>query len=124
MKVVETANAPKPMGPYSQGIIANGFVFVCGSVGVDPKSGELVKGGIVEQTKQALSNVRAILEASGSSLDKVVKVSVFLSDVSYGKDMNEVYVTYFTGHRPVRSTVVAGFTNPNILIEVDAIATQ
>lgn len=124
MKDVETANAPKPLGPYTQGIVANGLVFVCGSVGVDPKTGELVKGGIVEQTRQALANVKAILEASGSSLEKVVKVTVFLSDVNFGKDMNDVYVTYFTGHRPVRSTVVVGFTSPSILIEIDAIATQ
>ncbi len=124
MKVIETPDAPKPLGPYSQGIIANGFVFVCGSVGVDPKSGQLVGGGIVEQAKQALDNMKAILQASGSSLEKTVKVTVYLKDMNHGKEMNQVYSTYFPNHKPVRSTVVVGFTREDFLIEVDAIAVQ
>lgn len=124
MKIVETPNAPKPLGPYSQGIIANGFVFVCGSVGVDPKTGQLISGGILEQTRQSLENIKAILEASGSSMDKAVKVTVYLKDVSFGKDMNQVYSTYFPNTRPVRSTVVVGFTRDDLLVEIDAIAVQ
>ncbi len=124
MKVIETPNAPKPLGPYSQGIIANGFVFVCGSVGVDPKTGQLVSGGIAEQTKQSLENIKAILEASGSSLDKAVKVTVYLKDVNHGKDMNQVYSTYFPHSKPVRSTVVVGFTRDDLLVEIDVIAVQ
>jgi 2-iminobutanoate/2-iminopropanoate deaminase len=124
MKVIETPNAPKPLGPYSQGIVANGFVFVCGSVGVDPKTGQVVSGGLVEQTKRAIENMKAILEASGSSLEKVVKTTVYLKDASAGKEMNQVYSSYFTSNRPVRSTVVVGFTGPDFLIEIDAIAVQ
>ncbi len=124
MKVIETPNAPKPLGPYSQGIVANGFVFVCGSVGVDPKTGQVVPGGLVEQTKRAIENMKGILEASGSSLDKVVKTTVYLRDAGAGKEMNQVYTSYFTANRPVRSTVVVGFTGPDFLIEIDAIAVQ
>jgi len=124
MKDVETPNAPKPLGPYTQGIVANGFVFVCGSVGVDPKTGQVVSGGLVEQTKRAIENMKAILEASGSSLEKVVKTTVYLKDAGSGKEMNQVYSSYFPGHKPVRSTVVVAFTGPDFLIEIDAIAVQ
>ena len=83
MKFIETPNAVRPLGPYSQGIATNGLVFVAGTIGADPKTGKVVAGGIVEQTKQIMENIKAILEAGGSGIEKIVKVSVFIKDASY-----------------------------------------
>ena len=122
MKYIETAKAVKPMGPYSQGIVANGMVFVSGSVATNPATNSIVLGGIKEQTRQALENVKAILEAGGSSPEKVLKVSVFLKDGSHFKEMNEVYSAFFGSHKPTRTTVVVGFVKDDILIEIDCVA--
>jgi 2-iminobutanoate/2-iminopropanoate deaminase len=124
MKYIETAKSVKPIGPYSQGTVSNGLVFVSGQIAIDPASNTVVKGGIREQTKRVLDSLQAILEAGGSSLEKVVKVTVFLKDISYFKDMNEVYAAAFGGHKPARSTVVCGFVKDEILVEIEAIATQ
>lgn len=124
MKVIETQNATKPLGPYSQGIVANGFVFVSGTVGIDPKSGNMVSGGLIEQTKQTMENLKAILEAGGSGLDKVVKTSVFIKEPGFFKDMNAIYSSYMGGHRPARTTVAVAFAREDVLIEIDVIATQ
>ncbi len=122
MKVVETNNAPKPIGPYSQGIVSESFMFTAGVIGIDPKTGNIVSGGIREQTKRVLESLRSILEQGGSSLDKVLKTTVYLKETILFKDMNEVYSTFFTNHKPARSTVVCGFMREDVLVEIDAIA--
>lgn len=122
LKVVQTNNAPKPIGPYSQGIVSEGFMFTAGVIGLDPKTGNMVTGGIREQTKRVLDSLDAILEQGGSSLDKVVKTTVYLKETSLFKDMNEVYSLFFTNHKPPRSTIVCSFMREDVLIEIDAIA--
>ncbi len=122
MKYIVTPKAVKPVGPYSQGIVANGMVFVSGTVAMNPVSNSMVPGGIKEQTAQTLENVKAILEAGGSGLEKVLKVSVYLKDGNDFKVMNEVYSSFFGDHKPTRTTVVAGFVRDGILIEIDCIA--
>ncbi len=119
---VFTEKAPKPVGPYSQAIVANGFVFVAGQVPIDPQTGKVVEGGIREQTKRVLENVKAILEASGSSLDKVVKVNVYLKRAEDFPAMNEIYSQYFPKDPPARTTVIAGMVREEFLIEIDVIA--
>ena len=123
MKFIESAEAVKPIGPYSQGVISNGLVFVSGQIALDPKTNAFVKGGIREQTQRVLDNLRAVLVAGGSSLDKVLKVTVYIKDISYFKDMNEVYAAEFGVHKPARSTVVCGFVKDEVLVEIDVIAT-
>jgi len=123
MKFIESAEAVKPIGPYSQGVISNGLVFVSGQIALDPKTNAFVKGGIREQTKRVLDNLRAVLVAGGSGLDKVLKVTVYIKDISYFKDMNEVYAAEFGSHKPARSTVVCGFVKDEVLVEIDVIAT-
>ena len=123
MKYIETPKAVKPIGPFSQGIVENGMVFVSGTIAMDAATNTLVAGGIREQTTQVFENVKAILEAGGSSLGKVVKVSVFLKDGGHFKEMNEVYSSYFGTHKPARTTVVTGFVRDGILVEIDCVAT-
>jgi reactive intermediate/imine deaminase len=113
MKYIETPKSVKPLGPYCQGIVANGMVFVSGTVGMDPATNSMVPGGIKEQATQTLANIKSILEAGGSELGKVLKVSVFLEDGADFKVMD---------HKPTRTTVVAGFVKDGILIEIDCIA--
>lgn len=124
MKYIETPKAVKPIGPYSQGTTGSGLIFVSGQVGLDPATNAMVPGGVKEQTKRALENVRAILEAGGSRLESVYKCTVFIKDISLFKDMNEVYSSTFGGHKPARSTVVCGFVRDDILVEIEAIASQ
>ncbi len=104
-QVVQSEHAPKAIGPYSQAIIANGFVYTAGQVGIDPATGQLVDGGIVEQTTQVLKNVSAVLQAAGTSLDRVVKTTVYLHAISDFPHMNKVYGEFFTSNPPARSTV-------------------
>ena len=122
-KVVKTAKGPAPQAPYSQAIIANGFVFVSGQGPVDPDTGKLVLGDIKNQTKLVLENIKVILEAAGSSLEKSVKCSVFLKDINDFPAMNEVYKTYFKENPPARTTVQAGDIFAGIGVEIDCIAT-
>jgi len=124
MKYIETAKSVKPIGPYSQGIASNGLVFVSGQIAIDPATNSMVQGGIKEQTKRVLENLKAILEAGGSGLDKVLKVTVFIKETSYFKDMNEVYAAAFGNHKPARSTVVCGFARDDILVEIEAVGAQ
>jgi 2-iminobutanoate/2-iminopropanoate deaminase len=100
---VSTTNAPAPLGPYSQGMVAGGFVFCSAQAGLDPTSGKLIGGGIEAQTERVIKNLQAILEAAGSSLDKVVKVTVYLQSMDDFKAMNEVYARFFTSERPARA---------------------
>jgi 2-iminobutanoate/2-iminopropanoate deaminase len=104
-QVVHTENAPKAIGPYSQAIVANGFVYTAGQVGLNPATGELVDGGIVEQTAQVLKNLSAVLQAAGTSLDRVVKTTVYLHAISDFPHMNKVYAEFFKTNPPARSTV-------------------
>jgi len=123
MKVrVQTENAPAAIGPYSQAIKANGFVFVSGQIPINPATGEFVGGGIREQTEQVLKNVSAVLEASGSSLDQVVKTTVFLADMQDFAAMNEVYGAFFRENPPARATVAAAGLPRNASVEIEAVA--
>jgi 2-iminobutanoate/2-iminopropanoate deaminase len=105
LEVIETDKAAKPIGPYSQAIRANGFIFVAGEKGIDPATNEIVVGGIAAETRQTLENVRNILEAAGSGLDRAVATTVYLTDLSKFAEMNAVYAEYFTVNPPGRTTV-------------------
>jgi 2-iminobutanoate/2-iminopropanoate deaminase len=120
---VATTGAPKAIGPYSQGIRINGFVFTAGQVALDPRTGELVPGGIAEQTTRALENLSAILTAAGTSLSQVVKTTVFLVDMADFTAMNEVYGRAFGNHRPARSTVAVAALPRGARVEIEAVAT-
>jgi 2-iminobutanoate/2-iminopropanoate deaminase len=120
-QVVRSENAPKPGGHYSQGIVAEGkFVFVAGQVGTEPRTGKLPEG-IKAQTEQALKNISAILEASGTSLENVVRAGVYLRDISNFSAMNEVYSSFFPQNPPARTTIEAKLAR-EFLIEIDCIA--
>ena len=122
--VISTQNAPQAIGPYSQAIRANGFVFVAGQISFDPATGTLIEGDVRAQTERALKNIAAILEAAGSGLGKVVKTSVFLKNMSDFPAMNEVYATFFKQEPPARSTVEVSQLPRNVLVEIDVIATE
>jgi 2-iminobutanoate/2-iminopropanoate deaminase len=119
---VQTENAPAAIGPYSQAIKINGFVFVSGQIPIDPRTGEFVEGGIREQTEQVLKNLAAVLEASGSSLDQIVKTTVFLADMQDFALMNEVYSSFFRENPPARATVAAAGLPRNARVEIEAVA--
>jgi 2-iminobutanoate/2-iminopropanoate deaminase len=121
-EVVSTPNAPKAIGPYSQAIKANGFVFISGQVALDPATGNLIEGGIEQQTEQVLKNLSAILQASGSSWEKVVKTTVFLKNMSEFAQMNEIYGKTFKNAPPARSTVEAARLPKDVSVEIDVIA--
>ncbi|QOJ78058.1 RidA family protein [Infirmifilum lucidum] len=121
-KVIFTPRAPKPIGPYSQAVEAGGFVFVSGQIPLNPQTGEVVEGGIKEQTKQVLENIKAILEASGLAMENVVYVSVFLRDLKLFSEFNEVYSQYFTKDPPARVTIQAADLPRGVLLEVSVIA--
>lgn len=121
-QVIIAADAPKALGPYSAGISAGGFVFTSGQLGLDPASGIFVSGDVKAQTRQAILNLRAILAASGSSLDQVVKTTVFLNDMNDFAAMNEVYGEFFTGKCPARSAVQVAKLPKGGLVEIEAIA--
>jgi 2-iminobutanoate/2-iminopropanoate deaminase len=120
---ISTAGAPKAIGPYSQAISTNGFLFTAGQVALDPSTGELVNGGIAEQTTRALENLRAVLKAAGCGLDQVVKTTVFLVDMADFSAMNEVYGRVFGAHRPARSTVAVAALPKGARVEIEVIAT-
>ena len=119
---VSTSGAPKAIGPYSQAVVVNGFLFTAGQIALDPASGELVAGGIFEQTTRAMENLGAILTAAGSSFSQVVKTTVFLVDMADFKEMNEVYGRVFGAHRPARSTVAVAALPRGARVEVEVIA--
>ena len=119
---IQTENAPAAIGPYSQAIKANGFVFVSGQIPIDPQTGEFVAGGIAEQTTRVLKNLSAVLEAAGSSLEQVVKTTVFLADMKEFSGMNEVYATFFQSPPPARATVAAAGLPRDARVEIEAVA--
>lgn len=119
---IATSGAPKAIGPYSQAVRVNGFLFTAGQVALDPRSGELVAGGIVEQTTRAMENLKAILAAAGADFSQVVKTTVFLVDMADFTAMNEVYAGVFGNHRPARSTVAVAALPRGARVEIEVIA--
>jgi 2-iminobutanoate/2-iminopropanoate deaminase len=120
--VIASEQAPKAIGPYSQAIVYNGIAFLSGQIPLDPASGQIVEGGIGEQTERVLENMAAVLEACGSSLAKVVKTTVFLKDMTEFGAMNQVYGRYFAVDPPARSTVEAARLPRDVRVEIEAIA--
>jgi len=121
-EIIQTDHAPAAIGPYSQAVKTTGFIFASGQIPIDPKSGQFVEGGIKEQTKQVLKNLAAVLEAAGSSLNRVVKTTVFLADMQEFAAMNEVYGEFFKEEPPARATVEAARLPRDARVEIEAIA--
>jgi 2-iminobutanoate/2-iminopropanoate deaminase len=121
-QIVQTERAPKAIGPYSQAVVAGGFVFASGQIPIDPQTGEFVAGGISEQTEQVLHNLAEVLAAAGSSFAQVVKTTVYLADMNDFAAMNEVYGRYFTTEPPARATVQAARLPRDARVEIDVIA--
>jgi len=121
-QAIRTDGAPKAIGPYEQAIVANGFIFTAGQIPLDPKTGNIVEGGIAAQTRQVLENLRAVLQAAGASMDSVVKATVFLKNMSDFAAMNEVYSEYFAASKPARSTVAVAELPRGALVEIDLCA--
>lgn len=119
--VIATEKGPKAIGPYSQAIRANGFIFISGQVAFDPATGHLVEGDVAKQTGRVLENLKAIADAAGSSLDNAVKATVFLKDMNDFAAMNEVYARYFANHPPARSTVEVARLPRDVRVEIDLI---
>lgn len=121
MKTIQTDKAPTAVGPYSQAKISGGFLFASGQVGINPAIGAIVDGGLEAQTEQVMANIAAVLEASGSSFDQVIKTTCFLADIADFKAFNEIYAKYFTS-KPARSCVAVKDLPLGALVEVEIIA--
>jgi 2-iminobutanoate/2-iminopropanoate deaminase len=121
-QIITTDKAPKAIGPYSAGVSTGHLVFSAGQLGIDPATSKMVDGGVQEQTRQALNNLKAVLEAAGSSLDLVIKTTVFLKDIGEFAQMNEVYGTFFTSNFPARSAFQVGALPLGAAVEIEAIA--
>jgi len=121
MKYITTDKAPAAIGPYSQAIDANGTVYCSGQLGIQPKTGEL-KEGITEQTIQAMSNIRAVLEEAHCTFDNVVKTTIYLTDLSHLQIVNEIYGSYFPNHKPARATIQVAALPKGALIEIECVA--
>lgn len=121
-KIIATNSAPKAIGPYSQAILANGFIFISGQGAINPETNTYTPSSIQEETDQALKNLKSILEAGGSDLSKVVKTTVFLKDMQEFSLMNEVYAKYFTTNPPARSAIEASNLPKGFKVEIEAIA--
>jgi 2-iminobutanoate/2-iminopropanoate deaminase len=121
-QVIQTEKAPKAIGPYSQAIQAGNFLFLSGQIPLDPKTGELVKGDIRQQTQQVLENINGVLESQKLGMEDVVKVTIFLKDIGNFNQVNEVYATYFPSSPPARSTVGVAKLPRDADIEIEAVA--
>jgi len=122
-KIISTPNAPAAIGPYSQAVVSNGFAFLSGQIPLDPATGQLIEArDIAAQTQRVLENLRAVLEACGSSFSKVVKTTVYLKDMGEFALMNEVYARYFPKDAPARATVEAARLPRDVRVEIDCIA--
>jgi 2-iminobutanoate/2-iminopropanoate deaminase len=121
-EVVLTARAPKPIGPYSQGIKSNGLLFLSGQVALDPQTGEFVGADVRQQTERVFENIKGVLEAAGANFNHVVKTTVFLKDMNDFAAMNEVYARYFPAAPPARSTVQAARLPKDALVEIEVVA--
>ncbi len=123
MKFIQTSDAPSAIGPYSQATLVNGMVYTSGQIALLPNgSDELLSQDVSTQTKQVLTNLRAVLEAAGSSLDNVVKTTIFIANMDDFVTINEIYESFFNAHKPARSTVAVKTLPKNALVEIDAIA--
>ena len=122
MRTISTDRAPKAIGPYSQGIAVSGFLFLSGQVPLDPGTGQLVQGTVQEEVTRVLENLKGVLEAAGSGLQRVVRTTVYLTSLEDFTAMNEVYARYFGEHRPARSTVQVSALPRGARVEIDAIA--
>jgi 2-iminobutanoate/2-iminopropanoate deaminase len=121
-QAIRTDAAPKAIGPYEQAIRVNGFVFTAGQIALDPKTGNLVEGGVAAETRRVLENLRAVLEAAGASMESVVKATVFLKNMSDFAVMNEVYAEYLGASKPARATVAVADLPRGALVEIDLCA--
>ena len=122
-ETISTDKAPKAIGPYEQAIKIGDFVYTAGQIPIDPKTSNLVAGGIAEQTRQVLENLKAVLESAGSSLDKVIKATVFLKNIADFAALNEIYGEYLGKAKPARSTVAVADLPRGALVEIDLVAT-
>jgi 2-iminobutanoate/2-iminopropanoate deaminase len=120
--IIKTDRAPKAIGPYSAGVKTSSFIFTAGQLGIIPETGNIIEGGIENETRQALKNIQQILEAGGSSLPQVVKTTVFLRDMNEFSRMNAVYAEFFTDNPPARTTVQAAALPKEASVEIEAIA--
>jgi 2-iminobutanoate/2-iminopropanoate deaminase len=120
--IISTERAPKAIGPYSQAVVANGFVFLSGQIPLDPSTNQIITGDIAAQTERVLENLKSVLEAAGSSLERVVKTTVYLKDMGEFAKMNEVYGRYFASNAPARATVEAARLPRDVSVEIDCIA--
>ena len=122
-KIISTDHAPKAIGPYSQAVISSGFVFLSGQIPLDPATGQVIDGDITWQTERVLESLKRVLEAAGSSLDRVVKTTVYLKDMEEFAKMNAVYARYFENDPPARSTIEAARLPRDVRVEIDCVAT-
>jgi 2-iminobutanoate/2-iminopropanoate deaminase len=123
-KIISTDKAPQAIGPYSQAVLANGFMFISGQIPVDYATGKIAGVGIKDQTRQVLENIKAVLAAENLTLDAVVKTTVYLTDMTTFADMNEIYQGYFKTDAPARATVQVSRLPKDVLVEIEAIAAQ
>lgn len=123
-KIIKTENAPQAIGPYSQAIEAQGFLFVSGQIALDPKTGQVVRGDVREQTKRVMENGKAVIEAAGSGMSSVVKTTIYLRNIGDFAVVNEVYGSYFTADPPARATVEVSRLPKDALVEIDFIAVK
>ncbi len=121
-KAVYTKSAPEPVGPYNQAIVWNNLVFTAGQIAIDPASGNIVEGGVQEQTRQVLKNLEAVLKTAGSGLEYVIKTTVFLKNMDDFSAMNDVYATFFTDTPPARSAVEVARLPKDVLVEIECVA--
>jgi 2-iminobutanoate/2-iminopropanoate deaminase len=119
--VVSTKKAPAAIGPYSQAIKANGLLFTAGQIAMSPSTGDIISGGVAEQTKQVLDNLKAVIEASGASMSAVVKTTVYLTKSEDFAPMNEIYAQFFANDPPARTTIFVASLPKNVAVEIDAI---
>ena len=122
LTTIHTDDAPGALGPYSQAIVTDGWIFASGQIAIDPATGDLVDGDVGEQADQVLRNLAAVLDAAGGSLQTVVKTTVFLSDMGLFADMNQVYARHFGDHRPARATVGVGGLPAGVDVEIELVA--
>ena len=122
LQIIQTSDAPAAIGPYSQAVIAGGFLFTAGQIALDPTSAQVVDGGIVEQTERVMTNLAAVLKEAGTDWGSVVKTTVYLNDMADFREMNEVYGRWLGDARPARSTVQAAGLPRGVLVEIDVVA--
>jgi 2-iminobutanoate/2-iminopropanoate deaminase len=121
-EIIQTSNAPAPIGPYSQAVKANGFLFCSGQIALHPVSGELMTADVETETKQVMANIKALLDEAGIDFSNIIKTSIFLSDMSLFAKVNEIYGSYFTGNYPARETVAVKTLPRNVNVEISVTA--